>query len=162
MKRFALISFSTIALAIAASLPVTATAPVLLPDSAMSFSFNAPFVSSSGLRGEHHLIRVMVVGMSLQDLMVLIPPQMAKFSSITVKDESGKAIPAKIDRAERRVAIVFDQPVTPGRTIEIDFANGNTAMEQGEILLYRITARQTGIDADIPIGTARIQVPTHQ
>lgn len=162
MKRFALVSFSTIALAIAASLPATATAPVILPQSAMSFSFNSPFVSSSGLQGEHHLIRVMVLGMSLEDLMVLIPPQMAKFSSIIVKDESGKTIPAKISRAESRVAVVFDQPVAPGRTIELDFTNGDTAMEQGEILLYRITAKQAGINTEIPIGTARIQVPSHQ
>lgn len=32
-------------------------------------------------------------------------------------------------------------------------------MEEGEILLYSVTAKQVGLNAEIPIGTARIQVP---
>lgn len=160
MKRFALVSLSTIAFAMAANLPATATAPLVDTRSdQMFFSFNSPFISSSGLRGENHLIRVMVLGMSLKDVMVLVPPKMAKFRSIMVTDESGKTIPAKVERADRRVALSFDQPVTPGKTIEINFSDTDISMEEGEILLYSVTAKQAGINAEIPVGTARIQIP---
>lgn len=160
MKRFALVGLSSIAFALATNLPATATAPLVdTRSSQMVFSFNSPFISSSGLRGENHLIRVMVLGMSLQDVMVLVPPQMAQFRSITVTDEAGKTIPTKIERVDRRVALFFEQPVTPGKTIEINFSDTDVSREEGEILLYSVTAKQTGINAEIPIGTARIQVP---
>lgn len=161
MKRFALVSLSAIAFAVATTLPATATAPLVdFQNNQMFFSFNSPFVSSSGLRGENHLIRVMVLGMSLQDLMVLVPPQMAKFRKITVTDEAGKTIPTKIERVDRRVSLVFNQPVTPGKTIELNFSDTDVTMEEGEILLYSITAKQAGINTEIPVGTARIQVPS--
>lgn len=160
MKRFVLVGLSSIALSGATFLPATATAPLVRSqNNQMFFSFNSPFISSSEIRGENHLIRVMVLGMSLQDVMVLVPPQMAKFRSITVADETGKMIPAKIERVDRRVAVVFNQPVISGKTIEINFSDTDITMEEGEILLYSVTAKQVGLNAEIPIGTARIQVP---
>jgi hypothetical protein len=159
MKRFALVSLSAIALTLTSTLPTIASAPLVDSRSEMSFSFNAPFISSSGLRGDHHLIRVMVLGMALQDVMVMVPSKMAKFRNISVTDESGKPIPAKIDRSDRRVSVVFNQPVTPGKTITLDFSDADVSMEEGEILLYGVTAKQVGLEPEIPIGTARIQIP---
>jgi hypothetical protein len=129
------------------------------PGDGMTFAFNAPFISSSGLLGEHHIIRVMVLGMSLENVMVSIPPQMVKFNKITVTDESGKVIPAKIERMQGKVSVMFEQPVSVGKTIELDFSDLDLSAEKGNILLYGVTAKQTNLSAEIPIGTARIQVP---
>ncbi len=54
---------------------------------------------------------------------------------------------------------MFNQPVISGKTIEINFSDTDITMEEGEILLYSVTAKQVGLNAEIPIGTARIQVP---
>ncbi len=145
-------------------LPTLAQAPVAVSpetthSSNMSFSFSAPFISSSGLRGDHHIIRVMVVGMSLKDLEVSVPQQMASFDRVRVRDESGRTIPAKIDASQSQIKVQFDQPVQPGRTVALDISGVNTNSERGSILLYGVMGRRGEIRDSIPIGTARIQVP---
>lgn len=147
-----------------AGLPALAQEPVAISPEAthspnMSFNFSAPFISSSALRGDHHIIRVTVVGMSLNDLDVSIPKQMASFDQVRILDESGRAIPAKIDTSQSQVKVQFDQPVQPGRTVALDISGVNTQSERGSILLYGIMGRRGEIRDSIPIGTARIQVP---
>ena len=126
----------------------------------MEFNFTAPFISSSGLLGNHHLIRITVIGMSLEDVMIGIPPQMSKYGQITVMDESGKDVPAKITDTKGQVAIVFNQPIQPGHILKIDIPGVQTELEEGDILLYGITAKRVGANGQIPVGTARIQVPS--
>jgi hypothetical protein len=138
---------------------IAAPKPMLTPNGGMTFAFNAPFISGSGLLGDHHVIRVMVLGMSLENIMVNLPPQMVKFNKITVMDESGSVIPAKIEKTQRKVSVFFDQPVAVGKTIELDFSDLNLSAEKGNILLYGVTAKETNISTEIPIGTARIQIP---
>lgn len=162
MQRFIYSTFSALILA-AATVAPTAQATQPLVDSAafnkMEFSFTAPFISSSGLLNNHHIIRVMVVGMALEDLRLSIPPQMTKFNQVRVTDGSGKAIPAKIVASKERVAIAFDQPVQPGTTLTVEIDGIRTEQEEGAILLYGVTAKRVGLAGEIPIGTARIQVP---
>ena len=141
--------------------PAFASAPKLEPNASgsMVFNFTAPFISSSGLLNDSHIIRVMVLGMSLEDLMISIPPQMGKFSQIQVTDGDGKAVAAKISTDKRQVAIAFDQPVNPGQLLQINIVGIQTDQEEGAILHYGLTGRRTGTQGAIPIGTARIQVP---
>jgi hypothetical protein len=138
---------------------IAAPKPMLTASGGMTFAFNAPFISGSGLLGDHHVIQVMVLGMGLENIMVSLPPQMVKFNKITVTDESGKVIPAKVEKTQRKVSVVFNQPVQVGKTVELDFSDLNLSAEKGSILLYGVTAKETNISAEIPIGTARIQVP---
>jgi hypothetical protein len=163
MKRFIYGGLSTLLLATATLSPGFATpAPQIstVALESMVFNFTAPFISSSALLNDNHVIRVMVVGMSLEDLMISIPPQMARFSRVQVRDSSGKEVPAKITATKGQVAIVFNQPVESGRLLEVNISGVQVEREQGEILLYGVTAKRMGLQGQIPVGTARIQVPS--
>ncbi|HIK18312.1 MAG TPA: hypothetical protein IGS53_23915 [Leptolyngbyaceae cyanobacterium M33_DOE_097] len=164
MSRFAYIGVLGFLMAGTLAPSGIASSPAKVPlisANQMVFSFNSPFISSSGLLGDHHVIRVMVIGMSLESLSVSIPSQMSKFDSVTITDETGKNIPAKIVKnGNRQLMIAFNQPVETGKTLELDISGIKTLQdEQGSILLYGVTGKRTGIDEEIPIGTARIQVP---
>lgn len=163
MKRilFQGLSFAVFALA---ALPGLAQEPVAVSQPAatsknMTFNFSAPFISSSGLRGDHHIIEVMVVGMGLEDLEVTIPSQMARFGRVRVLDSAGHTIPASIDASQSLVSVKFDQPIEPGTTVRLDISDVDTQREEGQILLYGVTARRVGLRGAIPIGTARIHGP---
>ncbi|WP_421655599.1 hypothetical protein [Leptothermofonsia sp. ETS-13] len=60
-----------------------ASAPLVMAgDTSMVFNFTAPFITSSGVRGSAHFIRLAVVGMSLNDLMISLPSQMEDYDNI--------------------------------------------------------------------------------
>jgi len=126
----------------------------------MTFNFTAPFITSSGVRGDNHFIRVAVVGMSINDLMISTPKQMEKYEGIQVINQSDQAVPATISTDKGRVAIVFNQPVVQGSYLEVRFTNVQMRRVGGETLFYGVTAERTGINGEIPVGTARVQVPT--
>jgi hypothetical protein len=162
MHRFFLGSLSALLLATAATPPAISAPKPMLDSGAfnkMEFSFTAPFISSSALLNNHHIIRIMVVGMSLEDVRVSIPQQMSRFDKVQVLDGAGRAIPAKITASREQVAIAFNQPVESGMTFSIVIDGLQTELEEGETLLYGVTAKRTGLTERIPIGTARIQVP---
>ena len=129
-------------------------------ETAMVFNFTAPMITNSGVLNSTHFIRVAVVGMSLQDLMVSIPSQMDKFNSVRVIDQMGKQVPAKIDISKERLTIAFDQPVAPGNYLQIEFTGVQMQNPNDGILLYGVSGRRVGLKGDIPIGTARIQLPS--
>ncbi len=163
MKRFIYGGISAFVLATTAIAPSLATpAPNLrtIALNQMQFNFTAPFISSSGLLGDHHVIRVMVIGMSLEDLMIRIPSGMSKYGQVKVTDETGKAVPAKITATKDQVAIVFSQPVESGHILEVDIPGVQTYLEEGNTLLYGVTAKRVGVSGQIPVGTARIQIPS--
>jgi hypothetical protein len=126
----------------------------------MVFNFSTPFISSSGLLNDHHFIRIMVIGMTLEDLIISIPSQMAKYDQVRITDQSGKAVPAKITANKKQITIAFEQPVSPGRTLEVDISGVDTTEERDATLLYGVTAKRADIEGEIPVGTARIQVPS--
>lgn len=137
-----------------------ASTPLVMPgDTAMTFNFTAPFITNSGVRGSAHFVRLAVVGMSLNDLMVAIPSQMEQYDSIRVINQEGRDIPAKISKEKNRVAIVFSQPVSPGTYLEVLFTGVQMRGSGGDTLFYGITAERTGLMGEIPVGTARVQVP---
>ncbi len=138
-----------------------ASAPLVMAgDTSMVFNFTAPFITSSGVRGTTHFIRLAVVGMSLNDLMISIPSQMENYDNIRVIDQTGQNIPAKITSAKNKVAIVFNQPVAQGTYLEVQFTGVQMRGAGEDILFYGITAERTGIKGEIPVGTARVQLPS--
>lgn len=125
----------------------------------MTFNFSAPIVTNSGVLGSTHFIRVAVIGMSLKTLMLSIPSQMEKYEAIRVMDQTGSLIPANVTADGKRVAIAFNQPVAPGSTVEVLFTGVQMRGGGGETLFYGVTAERVGLIGEIPVGTARVQVP---
>ncbi|UBF30051.1 DUF2808 domain-containing protein (plasmid) [Kovacikia minuta CCNUW1] len=175
MKRLIYGGVSALAFAIAASsvgLPASArpaittghsdsSVPLVMSgETAMTFNFTAPFISSSGIRGNVHFIRLAVVGMSLRDLMVSIPSQMENYQSIRVINQTGQDIPAKISVDKRRVAVLFDQPIPQGSYVELMFTGVQMNTSGGDTLFYGVTAEREGITGEIPVGTARVHIPS--
>ncbi|MBW4538284.1 MAG: DUF2808 domain-containing protein [Myxacorys chilensis ATA2-1-KO14] len=129
-------------------------------ESSMVFNFSAPMITNSGVRGSTHFIRVAVIGMSLENLIISIPSQMEKFNGVRVIDQSGKEVPSKINLSQNRLAIAFDQPVAPGGYLQVEFREVQMKTSNDGILLYGVTGQRVGLRGDIPIGTARIQLPS--
>ncbi|HIK15164.1 MAG TPA: hypothetical protein IGS53_07755 [Leptolyngbyaceae cyanobacterium M33_DOE_097] len=134
--------------------------PIMAGETGMTFNFTAPFITSSGVRGDSHFIRVAVVGMSINDLMISLPKQMEKYEGIQVINQGGQAVPARISTDRGRVAIVFNESVTQGSYLEVRFTNVQMRRGGGETLFYGVTAERTGVNGEIPIGTARVNIPT--
>jgi hypothetical protein len=132
---------------------------VMAGESSMTFNFTTPFIANSGLRGSTHFIRLAVVGMSLKDLMVSLPSQMERYEGIKIVNQNGQVIPAKITADKKRVAVLFDAPVPAGSYLELMFNGVQMNGSGGNTLFYGITAERTGLRGEIPIGTARVQVP---
>ncbi|UBF30322.1 DUF2808 domain-containing protein (plasmid) [Kovacikia minuta CCNUW1] len=128
-------------------------------ETGMVFNFTAPMITNSGVRGSTHFIRVAVIGMALQDLMVSIPEQMEQFDQIRVVDQSGRVIPAKTELSKQRLAVTFDQPVAAGSYVEVQFTGVQMRTLNEGVLFYGVTGQRVGLRGEIPIGTARVQLP---
>ncbi|MBW4690932.1 MAG: DUF2808 domain-containing protein [Lyngbya sp. HA4199-MV5] len=127
--------------------------------SSMIFNFSAPIITNSGLLGSTQFIRIAVIGMSLKDLQIAVPTQMERYDRVRVIDQTGKEVGAKIDSSKAQVGITFDQPVAPGGYLQVEFVGVRMTSPSDGILLYGVTGKRVGSKGDIPIGTARIQLP---
>lgn len=122
-------------------------------------NYQVPHITNSGVRNNTHFIRVAVVGMSLEDLMISIPSQMERFNGVRIRDKFGKDIAAQIDVGKEIVSINFNEPVNPGESVEVLFTGVKTRVPLEKILLYGVMAKRVGLDGEIPVGTARIDLP---
>ncbi|MBW4614071.1 MAG: DUF2808 domain-containing protein [Desmonostoc vinosum HA7617-LM4] len=127
--------------------------------SQVALNVNVPHITNSGIRNNTHFIRVAVVGMSLEDLMILLPSQMERFNAVRITDQSGKEIAGKIEINKERLSISFDEPVNSGVSLEVQITGVQRRSGSGNILLYGVTAKRVGLEGEIPIGTARIDIP---
>lgn len=127
--------------------------------SQIAFNVNVPHITNSGTRNDTHFIKVAVAGMSLQDIMIALPTQMERFNKVEIKDQSGREIKAKIQISKQLLSITFDQPVTPGSSVEVQLKGVQRRASSSNILLYGVTAKRVGFQGDIPIGIARIDIP---
>ncbi|KAM3098254.1 hypothetical protein ACKFKF_17925 [Phormidesmis sp. 146-12] len=155
-----LLSAATTAISLPAfSAPLPRTSIATAAQMLTSSTSNAPTVTSSAVVGNHHLIRVAVANHALKTLTISIPSQMEGFSNIQVTDQTGKAITSKISANKQQVVIAFDQAVTPGSALEIDFSGVPQITPWNQVLEYGVSAEQEGLAGQIPLGTARVQVP---
>jgi hypothetical protein len=106
-----------------------------------------------------HIWVAPVANHALKNLTISIPSQMEGYSNIQVTDQTGKAITSKISANKQQVVIAFDQAVTPGSTLEIDFSGVPQITLWNQVLEYGVSAEQEGLAGQIPLGTARVQVP---
>jgi hypothetical protein len=145
----------------AAVIIAAADDPVIEPVQSSTFPTpNVPIITRSGALGSNHFIHITVNQMALEDLMIVLPQQMENFDTVRILDQSGKDIPAQISVSKERVTITFDQPVVPGGDLEVLFTGVQMRTSAGEILLYGVTAKRVGLSGEIPIGTARVQIPS--
>lgn len=128
--------------------------------SSMIFNFTAPIITNSGILGSTQFIRIAVIGMTLKDLQIAVPRQMERYESLRIIDQTGKEVGAKINSSKEQVGIVFDQPVAPGGYLQVEFVGVRMSAPNDGTLFYGVTGKRVGISGDIPIGTARIQLPT--
>jgi hypothetical protein len=126
--------------------------------SQVAFNVEVPHITNSGVRNDTHFIKVAVVGMSLQDLMISLPSQMGRFNGVRIIDQSGREIAAKTEMSKERLSVTFEQPVVPGSSVEVQITGVQRSNSSGNILLYGVTAKRVGLEGDIPIGTARIDI----
>lgn len=125
----------------------------------IALQVNVPHITNSGVRNNTHFIRVAVVGMSLEDIMISLPSQMERFKGVKIRDQSGKEIAAKTEVTKERLSISFDQPLAPGNSLEVQFTGVQSRISGGRVLLYGVTAKRVGLQGEIPIGTARVDIP---
>ena len=127
--------------------------------SSMVFNFSAPIITNSGVLNSTQFIRIAVIGMALQNLQVSLPVQMEQFDGVRIIDQAGKEVGSTIKLSKERVAIAFDQPVAPGSYLQLEFTGVRMVGPRNSILLYGVTGQRVGLSGEIPIGTARIQLP---
>ena len=127
--------------------------------SQIASNISVPHITASGVRNDTHFIRLAIAGMSVQDLMITLPYQMERFEKVEIKDQSGREIAAKTEITKERLTVTFDQPVAPGGSVEVQFTGIQRRIPSARILLYGVTAQRVGLQGDIPVGTARIDVP---
>lgn len=163
MKRLLYGGLSTLFLTTTIGITPSLTTHVLAQTASapMVFNFTAPIITNSGVRGSTHFIRIAVIGMSLKDLMIAVPSQMDGYDSLRITDQLGKVISAKTESAKDRVSIVFTQPVSPGGYIDVAFTGARMSSPGGQTLEYGVTAERVGLQGEIPIGTARVEVPSY-
>ncbi|MCC5635258.1 DUF2808 domain-containing protein [Nostoc sp. CHAB 5844] len=162
MKGLIYGSLSALILTTASTAIATPTNSQQLNSSSLSqvaYNVNVPSITNSGIKNDTHFIKVSVLGMSLQDIMISLPNQMERFSNVRIVDESGQEIAAKTEITKERLSIIFDQPVASGTSLEVQLTGVQTKILDGRVLLYGVTAKRSGLQGEIPIGTARIDIP---
>lgn len=145
--------------AFSAPIPDTLVANTAQIATASTFTIKAPTVTSSAVLGNHHLIRVAVANNALKKLTIAIPSRMEGYSAVRATDQTGKEISSQISANKQQVEIAFDQAVTFGSFLEVDFSGVPQITPWDETLEYGVSAEQEGLSERIPVGTAIIQVP---
>jgi hypothetical protein len=69
-------------------------------------------------------------------------------------------VASKVTLSKGRVAIVFNQPVAPGGYLQVEFREVQMQKLSDGTLFYGVTGKRVGLQGEIPIGTARIQLPS--
>lgn len=123
----------------------------------------APHLVNSGahpnnarIRRATHHFDVHVQGSDLEQLFVDVPEGIKVSDRITITDQSDQKIDATIS-VNDKITITFAQPVPTGTTLSVSMKGVRTRSLRGRTWLYPVYSRSVGINADVPIGMARIQ-----
>ena len=107
------------------------------------------------LSATHHF-EVHVQGKALSELSIDLPKGVSIRRGIEVMNQSGQKVEAQVSVNDRKVTVVFSQPVAPDTTLSIDM-RGVTTSGYDNTWLYRVYAKLVDVNAEIPLGLARIQ-----
>ncbi|HEY9853842.1 MAG TPA: DUF2808 domain-containing protein [Leptolyngbyaceae cyanobacterium] len=151
-----LIYTAAIALALAASIPPdnasARTEGGLHLEGAVQFPQNRS-------RIVRHTIRFHIPQGSspLSQLNIDVPEGLRISDNIALTDKSGQKINANISIMGNKIIVDFPQPIAPESKLELDL---NNIRRRGvsNAWIYRVSAKLVGLEADVPIGIARIRV----
>lgn len=154
MKK--LIYAATFTLAITFSIPALAGG-VLRDAKAPHLVHSGAHPNNARIRQATHHFDVHVQGNDLEQLIVDVPEGIKVSDRITITDHSDQKIDATVSVNDKKVTIAFAQPVPTGTTLSVSMKGVRTRSLRGRTWLYPVYSRSTGINADVPIGMARIQ-----
>ena len=93
----------------------------------------------------------------LSQLNIDVPEGLRISDNIALTDKSGRKIDANISIMGNKVIVDFPQPIAPESKLKIELNNVRVrGVSNG--WLYRVSAKLVGLEADVPIGIARIRV----
>lgn len=95
---------------------------------------------------------------AVSQLIIDAPSNITVRNDIDVTDQSDKQINANVSINGSKVILAFNEPVAPGTMLTIDMNNVKKTRPTTGNKLYRISARLVGINAELPIGVARLRV----
>lgn len=154
MKK--LIYAATFTLAIASSFPALAGG-ILRDAKTPHLVHSGAHPNNARIPQSTHHFDVHVQGSDLEQLFVDVPKGVNVRNRITITDQSSNKVDATISINDNRIAIAFTQPVPTGTTLLVSMKGVSTSSLRGHTWLYPVYSRSVGINADVPIGIARIQ-----
>ncbi len=113
-------------------------------------------LTQSHFPGATHHFKVFVEGSALLELAIDLPEDISINRGIAVTNQLGQKIPATVSINSHKATIIFSQPVPIDTIVSIEM-NGVTTPGFSRIWLYPIYGKMVGINAEIPLGLARIQ-----
>lgn len=112
--------------------------------------------NNARFQGATHKFEVYVQGKALSEIAIDLPEYISIREGIKVKNQLDKRVAASISIANKKATLVFSQPVPPETKLSINM-RGIITSGYDHFLLYRIYGKTVGGNAEIPLGTARIQ-----
>ncbi|BCL39184.1 hypothetical protein [Nostoc sp. MS1] len=123
-------------------------------------TYSAPRIKGTSALRDANYISLYTGSQPLTYVTILPPDYISIGDNITVTDQSGQNIQAKVTREGDKVRVNFAQPVAPGSTLEIaltDLAFGYPYPSKSTFN-YELAGGYTGFNREIPYGLAQFQV----
>jgi hypothetical protein len=156
MKMKKLIYAAAFTLAIT-SLAQAGWADGSVPDAKVPhFTHSGAHPNNARLQGSTHHFEVHVQGKALSQLSIDLPEDVSISRGIEVTDQSGQEVAAEVSINDRKATVAFSQPVAPDTTLSVKM-RGITTPGYPETWLYQVYAKLVDVNAEIPLGSARIQ-----
>jgi Protein of unknown function (DUF2808) len=93
---------------------------------------------------------------ALSQISIDLPSGVSLNKGIEVTDRSGHPLASQVSIGDRQINLVFQSPVPPDTTIKIVLKGIQSPSLSGRTWLYPISIRSIGLNANIPLETARI------
>lgn len=94
---------------------------------------------------------------SISQVTVRVPIGLSVRGNVEVSNDSEQKLDANFENKGREIIIAFTKPVSSGTTLSIDLKDVYIP-GVASAWLYSVSARFVGLDAEIPVGVARIGV----
>jgi len=154
MKK--LIYATAFILAFASSVSTSRAHGVLSNAQAPHLVHTAAYSNNAHVPGATYHFGLHVVGYSLSQILIDLPKNISINQGIEVRDQSDQKIDTTVSISDRKALIVFAQPVSPDKTLEIDM-KGIMTPGHSRVWLFPVYGRMVGMTEDFLLGTVRIQ-----
>jgi Protein of unknown function (DUF2808) len=109
-----------------------------------------------------HTLRIHIPknGQSVSQISIAVPETLNwsnKIKDVIATENKGGKVNTNISLNKKNIILTFNEPLPPDSHLEIDIKNVKQPFH-GNGLVYRLFAKSTGSNLDIPIGIARFRV----